>query len=105
MDLTSFKTLSVPGAATSQTEPLVIARGATVPVRVLVRNVGSVPLFIAGADQDAVNEQGPTMKTFRLSPGSADAVFVLKDRQKMYCVGSTPGGEISVSISDALPLV
>ena len=37
--------------------------------------------------------------------GSSDAVFVLKDNQKMYCVGSTPGGEISVSISDALPLV
>lgn len=105
MQATDAKTISVPGAAQSQTEALVVASAAKVPVRVLARNVGAVPLFVAFADQDVVTAEGPSMNTFRLAPESPDAVFVLSPEQKMYCVGSTPGGEISISISAALPLV
>lgn len=104
MQQTLFETFSVPGAATSQTDPFVIARGTEVPVRVMVKNVGPVPLFLAGADQDVVTEEGPSSKTFQLDASESE-VFVLAPEQNMYAVGATDGGRVSVTISEALPLL
>lgn len=74
-------------------------------VRVLVRNTGAVPLFYAGADQDVVTAEGPSSKTFRHSPGDSDVVLVLAPEQILYAVGAVKGGECSVAISEALPLL
>jgi hypothetical protein len=101
---TTFTTYSVPGAASALTTPLTIARGYQVAVRVLVKNVGAVPIFLAGADQDVVTAEGPSSKTWQLDPASAE-VFVLAPKQLMFAVGSVPGGKISVSVSEALPVL
>ena len=104
MRATDAQTFTVPGAATASTRPMVIARGTDVPVRVLVRNVGAVPLFVAFADQDVVTAEGPSSKTFQIDPLSSD-VFVLAPEQMMFAVGAVVGGRVSVSVSEALPLL
>lgn len=104
MQPTLFQTFDVPGASTADTEPLSIARGTNVSVRVVVKNVGAVPLFLAGADQDVVNPEGPTSKTWPLDDENAE-VFVLAPNQLLFVVGSVKGGRVTVSVSEALPLL
>lgn len=99
MQDSTFQTFSVPGASTAATIPLTIARGPSdSAVRVVVKNVGAVPIFLAGASADAVSPEGPSSNTFQLDPALSE-VFVLAARQLMYAVGSVPGGRVSVHVS------
>ena len=105
MQMMSTQTFDVPGAAAAiDGQPLAIAQGTRVPVRVLVRNIGPTVLFLAGSSQDVVSPEGPSSKTYQLPPGLAD-VFVVSPGQKLFAIGATPGGRACVAISEALPLV
>lgn len=103
MQDTTFQQYTVPGAATAKTKPLTIARGTDKSVRVVVKNIGAVPLFVGTADQDLVTDEGPSSTTWQLDPISSE-VFVLAPRQLMFAVGSVAGGRINVSVSEALQI-
>jgi hypothetical protein len=104
MQSSSFKTISVPGAATPGTQPIRVAQAPhDRPVRVEMRNVGAVQLFFAESAADAINYQSPSMNTYRLAPGDP-AVLIVAPKQKLFCVGATPGGRVTISVSEAFPL-
>lgn len=103
MQNSGFQQYAVPGALTNG--PLAIAQASEVPMRVVVRNIGAVALFLTGASTDALTPEGPSSKTFLLAAGSADLTVVLAPKQKLYCAGATPGGRATVHWNEALPLV
>lgn len=100
MQNTNFETLTVQpvGSAT----PTTIVKSAKVPLRVLVNNVGPVVIFVSAAVTDLTPQ--PTTATFRLFPGQSQS-FVAAPKQGVYCVGAAVGGLLSISTSEALPLV
>lgn len=103
MQISEFKTVSVPAIAAGAL-PTVIARGTNVPVRVLVENISGTLVFLANRSQDIVGPAGPTSSAYRLRP-DVTQVYVLAPSQQLYAAGNGLGGLLSMSISEALPLV
>jgi hypothetical protein len=103
MNRTLFKTVALPNAIAGG-QPTSIANATEVPMRVLVRNVSGTMVFLAGASQDIVGPGGASASAYRLAPGASD-VFVLAPRQQVFAAANGVGAIVSVSTSDALPLV
>ncbi len=103
MQETTFPTVNLP-TSVGGALPTPIAQGRKVPTRVLVRNISATMVFLAKASQDIVGPSGTAGDAFRLPPGASE-VFVLKDKQTLFGAGLGVGGRVSVSRSDALPLV
>lgn len=99
---TTFATLSVGALGVAQT-PTVIAKAAPIPMRVELRNVGPVLIFLASSTGEVNPQRPPTAGTYRLLPLAVE-VFVLAPGQNLYGVAVGAGGLVSVSISEALPL-
>ena len=99
---TLFNTVTVSGAGTPRASAIGIARGTKVHVRVLVRNVSAVQIFLGGDAQSTLTVDGPGSTTYQLDPDDSE-VFVLAPGQTMYAIGAAAGGAVSVSVSDALP--
>lgn len=102
MNLTRFATVSVPGLPTNSPAPIVRAP-ADAPARVLVKNVGAVLIFISDDPQSLLGGSGPSA-AFLMAPGDDD-VIVLAPLQTLYGVGVAGGGLLSISLSDAVPVV
>lgn len=103
MQLTSFQTFNPPAAATN-VDPQPIARGTSVPVRVLVRNVGAAPVFLGGTTTDVIGPDGvPSSATYRLPVGASD-VFVLAPNQTLFAIGVGAGATLVVTASEAIPI-
>jgi hypothetical protein len=103
MQDTSFRTVAVPNAVAGA-QPTVVARATDVPCRVLVENATGTLIFLARASQDIVGPSGPTGGTFRVRPNTSH-VFVLAPEQELFAAGNGAGAQLSVSMSEALPLV
>lgn len=101
MNPTSGKTFPVPDLGAP---PAPLARGTEVPVRVTVRNVGPVLLFLAFATEDLSADGGPSGGAIELPVGEND-VYVLDAGQVLFASSAGPGGRASLSQSDALPLL
>jgi len=99
MQNSDFQTVTVQPIG-SQT-PTTLAKAATIPLRVLVNNVGPVVIFVATSVTDL--SPLPTTATYRIFPGEQH-VFVAAPKQGIYAVGAAIGALMSVSISEALPL-
>jgi hypothetical protein len=100
MQPTKLATISV--NAVGAKNPTPIAQAATVPMRVLVRNVGAALIFIATDSGDVDPKNGPSTGTYRLPPGATDT-FVLTPKQNLYALAAGAGGLASVALSEALP--
>lgn len=74
-----------------------------IAVRVLVANVGAVPLAVGATPAAVAGNAVNTGANFRLPAGRSE-VFVLAPRQSLYAVGIGGGGRVSYSISEALPM-
>lgn len=72
------------------------------PIRVLCNNVGPVVIFVSLTTADL--QPAPTTASFRIFPGEQPS-FVLAPKQGLYAVGAAVGGLLSVSASEALPLI
>lgn len=98
---TTMQTFTVPGIAA--VSPATIVKAAQVPLRVLVRNIGGILVFLATSDTALSTTAGPSPTSYQLPPGQAD-VFVLGPTQSLYALmGGPVTGTICVSISEALP--
>lgn len=103
MEDTILRTVDLPPAVAGEA-PIAIARGTQVPVRALVENVSGTLVFLATASQDIVGPGGGRSSTYRLRPEQA-RVYVLAPKQVLYAAGNGIGARVSVSASEALPLV
>ena len=69
-----------------------------------MRNIGSNLVFLAHNASDlTANEGSGIIAAFQLPAGYAD-VFVLAPKQGMYAVGFGGGSQISIAVSEALPI-
>lgn len=71
-------------------------------VRLMVRNVGGVTVFIAHDVNDIATVANAAATSYRLPPGQAD-VFVLMPEQGIYAVAQGVNGLVSIAISEAIP--
>ncbi len=81
-----------------------IARGTNVPVRVQVRNPGPVDVFLSDTLTDLTSAAGPSGNVYRLPSNDRD-VFVLAPEQSLYAVAAGAGAFLSISLSDAIPIL
>lgn len=72
------------------------------PVRVLVRNVGGVAVFIAHNSLD-LGQVGVVSGTFQLPTGMSE-VFVLAPTQGLFGAGAGVAGLVSIAVSEAIPV-
>lgn len=93
-----FREVAVPMWA-ANVNPLPIATARNVQIRVHVRNVGPVPVFLGDVVNDLSNPGGPTGAVVRLPIGDRD-VFILAPDQTLYTLAAGGGGIISVAQSD-----
>lgn len=100
MQNTNFETFTVQPVGTNN--PTTLAKAATHPLRILVNNVGAVVIFISLTTTDL--SPIPSTASYRVFPGEQHA-FVLAPKQGLYAVGVAIGGLMSVSSSEALPLL
>lgn len=94
-----FNTYTV--AAVGSNTPTTLARAATVPIRVLVNNVGTTLIFIAGETASVAPQPGTD--TYRIAAGEQH-VFVLAPQEAVYGIAAGAGGLMSVAISEAWPV-
>lgn len=101
MQPSTWRTISVPGVPAPSPSNLAMAMDDR-PMRVLVDNVGPVPLRIAGTATALAGSAAAATDHYVMLPG-AHRVFVLAPKQRMFAVAIGAGGLASVHASDALP--
>jgi hypothetical protein len=95
-------TVAVPLAGSQNPATLYIAT--TQPLRLLVRNTGPNLVFLAHNASDlTANANNGIIAAYQLPAGYAD-VFVLAPKQGMYAVGFGGGSQVSIAVSEALPI-
>jgi hypothetical protein len=95
-------TVAVPVAGSPNPATLYVAT--TMPLRLLVRNCGANLVFLAHNASDLTANGGSgIIAAYQLPAGYAD-VFVLAPKQGMYAVGFGGGSQISIAVSEALPI-
>ena len=72
------------------------------PMRVLVRNVGGVLVFLSHDATDLATFTNASASSYRLPAGFAD-VFVVMPEQGMFAAAQGAQGMISIALSEALP--
>jgi hypothetical protein len=81
--------------------PATVAKAATVPLRVVVTNVGPVIILLAHEDGTLINAPA-FASTYQLLPGK-ELTVVLVPRQGLFAAGIGAGGQLSAAISEAIP--
>lgn len=98
-----FETFTI-GPFGTNAVPNTVAHAADVPMRVVVKNVGPVPIFLGTASADVAGDtNGPTTNTYQLPVGDTDT-FVIAPRQRLYASASAVGGIVCVALSEAIPV-
>jgi hypothetical protein len=100
MQNTSFQTITV--QPLGSTTPTTLVKSAKHPLRAVVSNVGPTLIFIAQTTTDLAPT--PSTSTYRLFPGE-QTVLVAAPKEGFYAVSAAVGGLLSISISEALPVV
>lgn len=99
MNNSRVDTIQVPSLGA--TNPATILIATMVPMRLMIRNVGTNVVFLAHSSSE-LSQIGSTAGTYQLSVGAAD-VFVLAPKQGMWATAAGLGGTVSVAISEAMP--
>jgi hypothetical protein len=95
-------TVSVPIAGSVAPATLYVADKS--PLRLLVRNSGGTPVFLAHEADTLVNiGSSGVLGTFQLPAGDSE-VFILAPKQGMYATAFGNGGELTIAISEAIPI-
>lgn len=94
-------TVAVPVAGAPSPATLYVA--AQLPLRLLVRNCGANLVFLAHNASDLADATAGVIAAYQLPAGYAD-VFVLAPKQGMYAVGFGGGSQLSIAVSEALPI-
>ncbi len=92
-------TISVPIIGTLN--PATLYRAATIPLRLVVRNVGPVPVFLAHTASE-IQQIGATAGVFQIGP-TQEEVFVLAPKQGLWAVAGGAIGTVCIAVSEAIP--
>jgi hypothetical protein len=94
-------TVQVPASGSENPAQIYVAD--KIPMRVVVRNTGGVPVYIAH-EPDALTNTGTggVQATFQL-PADRSEVFVLAPKQGIYAAAFGAGGQVSYAVSEAIP--
>jgi hypothetical protein len=95
-----LQTLSVP--VVGSRSPALLIQAGEAPMRVVVRNIGGVAVFIAH-EQTGLAQIGNQADQFQLPAGQSE-VFVLAPKQSLSAAGSGGGGQVSIAASEAVPV-
>ena len=95
-----MNTITVPPVGS--TTPGIVATASGAPLRVLVRNVGPVLVFLAHETENLANPGGPSTGVYRLPAADVD-IFVLAPGQSVYAVSAGIGGLLTIAGSEAFP--
>ena len=101
MKKSHMNTITVPAVGT--TTPGIVATAAGAPLRVLIRNVGPVLVFLAHETENLANPGGPSTGVYRLPAADSDT-FVLAPHQSVYAVSAGVGGLLTIAGSEAYPV-
>lgn len=71
-------------------------------VRVLVRNVGGVLVFLTHEANDLATLSNAASAAYRLPPGQTD-VFVLMPEQSLFAAGQGAQSLVCIAVSEAIP--
>lgn len=71
-------------------------------MRILVRNVGGVLVFLTHESNDLATFSNAASAAYRLPPGQAD-VFVLMPEQSIFCAGQGAQALVCIAMSEAIP--
>lgn len=97
MQDTTFETMTI--APIGSPTPTTIVKASKVPMRVILNNVGPVPVWIG----DEVTDLVPLGNSvYRIFPGDP-YTFVVASTQSVYAISGGLGGQLSVSVSEAIP--
>jgi len=97
-----MQTLAVPITGTET--PATLFTADKVPMRVVIRNTGGVPVYLAHDSASLVTDgTSGILNTFQL-PAGVDTVIVLAPKQGVYAVGFGAGAEVSIAVSEAIPM-
>jgi hypothetical protein len=100
MKPSQLNTLALPAQGSSN--PATLTKAAKIPLRVVVRNTGP-NLVLLAHDAGTLSNAPATANTFKLFPPFEDT-YVLAPGEGLYAVSIGAGGEVSVAISEALPI-
>lgn len=92
---------TIPVPPVGSDNPGTIMRASTVPMRVLVRNVGAALVFLAHSENE-LQAVGIVAGVYELPAGQED-VFVLAPKQGLFVVGIGASGRVSYAASEAIP--
>lgn len=92
-------TISVPQIGVRN--PATIAVATSLPMRLVVRNVGPVIVALAHSSNE-ISSVGATAGVYQLPPGGSE-VIVLAPKQGLWAAGLGAGGIVSMALSEVLP--
>lgn len=98
MQDSQVNTISVPVIGTIN--PATLVRAANLPMRIVVRNVGPVTVFVAH-NASEIQQIGATAGVFQIPPGTED-IFVLAPKQGLWAVSGGAIGTVCIAISEAI---
>jgi len=100
MQSSQLNSLVVP--PTGSQNPATLWKAANIPMRVVVNNLGPNMILLAH-DVGTLMNSPVFANTFRLFP-TKDVVIVLAPKQGLFAVAIGVGGEVSIAVSEALPV-
>jgi hypothetical protein len=101
MQPSQLNTLALPSMGTDN--PATLAKAAQIPLRVVVRNTGP-NLVLVAHDSGTLMNTPVTANAFKIPPVIGEDTFVLAPGEGLFAVAIGIGGEVSVAISEALPI-
>jgi hypothetical protein len=101
MQPSQVNSLSLPPSGSSN--PATVTKAAKVPLRVVVRNTGP-NLVLLAHDPGTLTNAPVFANTFKL-PVMAEDIYVLAPGEGLFAVSIGAGGELTVAISESLPIL
>jgi hypothetical protein len=103
MQPSQLNTISVPAApATGNLTPPSLYTAASVPIRVVINNIGGSLIFLAH-DQSTLENLPVVANAYQLK-ADKDVTLVLAPGQSVYAASVGAGGTVSIAASEALPV-
>ena len=99
MNASSVNTFEVPLIGSRQ--PATVTKASKVPLRVVLRNIGVVNIFVAHTSLE-LSKVGATTGVFVIPPGFGDT-FVVAPEQGLYVAAAGAIGRACAAISEAWP--
>jgi hypothetical protein len=90
-------------AETKKTAPTVLTAASKKPLRVVIDNVSFAAEVYLALDSATLQSNEPGGETFQLQAGRSVTIMLAPD-QRLYAISLSVGAQVSLAISEALPI-